>query len=62
MHNYIMLGIKEKRILYVNSANRLSGTSNAFSIQLNIPAHEQYNKITVLEANIPISYYRAIWI
>ena len=49
--------ITNKRIIYINSANRLSGSSSAFSISVQLPQHEDYNKITVLEANIPISYY-----
>lgn len=48
---------KDKRFLYINSANRLSGTSSAFSIGIQLPAEEEYDSCVVTQVNIPISYY-----
>jgi hypothetical protein len=52
-----MAQIGKKRIFYINSSNRISGTSNNFTIQLQMPLDEHYDRVTVLQANIPVSYY-----
>ena len=52
-----MTTVAKKRIFYVDSSQRNSGTSSAFSITLQVPANEDYNRIVVLECVIPISYY-----
>jgi hypothetical protein len=48
---------QSKRFFYINSANRVSGSSAAFAVPLQIPANEQYNACCVVQASIPISYY-----
>jgi len=48
---------KNKRFFYINSFNRLSGTSSAFSVAIQMPAHEEYDACCVTQASIPISYY-----
>jgi hypothetical protein len=49
-----------KKFLFINSANRLSGTSNAFSIAVQIPTVEQYDCCVVTQASIPVSYYLVV--
>ena len=53
----IMLGIKKKRFVYIDSAKRKAGTSSNFIYELNIPSNEAYDMCTVLQADIPLSYY-----
>lgn len=43
------------QIHQVNSRNRISGTDDNFSYQLNIP--EGHNRVAVLEMSVPKSYY-----
>jgi hypothetical protein len=52
-----MEGVTNKRFLYINSFNRLSGTSSAFSIQIQVPPNENYDACTVTQVFIPVSYY-----
>jgi hypothetical protein len=52
-----MAQIPHKRLFYLNSATKLSGTTSNFTVPLQIPQGEQYDRITVLQANIPVSYY-----
>lgn len=48
---------KNKRFFYINSVNRIGGSSAAFSIALQMPTHEQYDACVITQASIPISYY-----
>jgi hypothetical protein len=48
---------KDKRFLYINSANRLSGTSSSFSVQIQLPTNEEYDTCIVTQLSIPVSYY-----
>ena len=52
-----MSQIKIKRFYYINSANLLTSSNNTFSVQLQIPDHINFNRVAVLQASIPISYY-----
>ncbi len=45
------------RIYYVNSIDRISGTCGDFSYKLTIPAGSTFDRVCVLQADIPISYY-----
>jgi len=49
--------ILEKRIFYINSGNQLSGSNNVFTYTANIPEWGRYNRATILQASIPVSYY-----
>lgn len=49
--------IDKKRIFYINSGNTLKGRENTFSVSLDIPEWGEYNRITLLSANTPVSYY-----
>ena len=44
-------------IFYIDSQNRTSGTSGNFSINLNMPPNNTYNRIVVMQASIPKSFY-----
>lgn len=43
--------------VYVNSADRLSGTSDSFTYNINLPPDKKFNKVVVLDALIPKSYW-----
>lgn len=46
-----------KQIFYVNSANKLSGSHSNFSFYLNIDPNDDFDRVVVLSASIPKSYY-----
>ena len=46
-----------KQIFYINSAKRLTGTHSNFSYFLNIDPNEDFDRVVVLAASIPKSYY-----
>ena len=46
-----------KHFVYVTSINRLSGTSSNFTYNINLPPQKRFNKVVVLDALIPKSYY-----
>lgn len=46
-----------KQIFYINSNNRLTGTHSNFSYYLNIDPNEEFDRVVVLAASIPKSYY-----
>lgn len=48
---------KGKRFFYINSINRISGTSSAFAVPIQMPTNEQYDACVVTAVSIPISYY-----
>jgi len=48
---------KNKRFFFINSYNRISGTSSAFSIEIQVPANEDYDSVCVTQVSIPVSYY-----
>jgi len=45
------------RYFYVDSGNLLDEKTNIFNTYLEIPDNESYEKITLLQASIPLSYY-----
>jgi hypothetical protein len=46
-----------KQIFYVNSADRLTGTDTDFSFYLNVDVTQEFDRVVVLSASIPKSYY-----
>jgi hypothetical protein len=48
---------RNKRFFYINSANRISGTSSSFCVPIQIPVNEEYDSMCVTQVSIPISYY-----
>ena len=49
--------ISSKRIYYIDSHERVSGTHENFSFKVEIPKTESFDKVVVLSAMIPKSYY-----
>jgi hypothetical protein len=51
------MDLQSKRFIYINSAQRASGTSSNFVIGISIPASEKYTHVSLLQASVPVSYY-----
>lgn len=51
------MSVMQNRIFYINSENRITGTSSNFSYQLEIPKDQKYDSCCVLAMTIPRSYY-----
>ena len=49
--------IGQKSIFYIDSQNKTSGSSGNFSINLLMPPNNNYNRIVVMQASIPKSFY-----
>jgi hypothetical protein len=45
------------QLFYINSYNRTSGTNSNFSYKLNIDINKNYNKVVVLQASVPKTFY-----
>ncbi len=52
-----MINVTNKRFFYINSGSQLSETNNTFTAELQIPTDSEYDRIVLMQANIPISYY-----
>lgn len=46
-----------QRIYYVNTLNKTSGTNHSFSYEFQIPDNEKYDRVVLLQASIPVSFY-----
>jgi hypothetical protein len=51
------LALPRKRFFYITSGTQLSETVSTFSAELQLPDAELYDRITLTQAAIPISYY-----
>ena len=51
------MSIVRSQIYYINSANRVSGTSSNFNYQFDIPDGSNFDSCLVLSMSIPRSYY-----
>lgn len=49
--------IKNKRIYTVNSRSRISGTDEDFLFKIDLPKGEKFDRVALLDASIPKSYY-----
>ena len=49
--------IGQKSMFYIDSQNRTAGTSGNFSINLAMPPNNKYDRIVVMQAAIPKSFY-----
>ena len=49
--------ISEKQIFFINSNQRLTGTSNDFTVNLDINKNLEFDKVALLQCLIPQSYY-----
>lgn len=52
-----MSHIKGARIFYIDSHNRVSGSDEDFLHPVELPPHEEFDRVVVLSAVIPRSYY-----
>jgi hypothetical protein len=52
-----MSGILASKIYYISSEERTSGTSDNFMFKLSIPDGQKFDRVCVLQASIPQSYY-----
>ena len=51
------MSILANRIFYINSENRLTGTSSNFTYEIDIPKDQKFDTCCVLAMTIPRSYY-----
>jgi hypothetical protein len=49
--------ITSSKLFYINSRDRVSGTDSDFLFQFQMPPDVKFNKVCVLQASIPKSYY-----
>jgi hypothetical protein len=49
--------IEKKKIFYLDSRDRISGTDNNFNIALNLEQDDDFDSVVVLQCQIPKSYY-----
>jgi hypothetical protein len=52
-----MSHILNGRIYYINTANKVSGTTSNCLVRMEIPPNEDFDRVVVLSAVIPRSYY-----
>jgi hypothetical protein len=52
-----MSSILSSQKYYINSADRIKGTNQAFEIGINIPIDSGFDSVAVIDASIPLSYY-----
>lgn len=45
------------RIYYINSLRALTGTSSHFTYQITLPQDSKFDRVALMQANIPVSYY-----
>ena len=46
-----------KRVIYIDSGSQLTSSKNIWSNQIDMNFEGDYNRITVLQSQIPVSYY-----
>lgn len=51
------MSITNGKIFYINSQYRETGSNSNFNYLLNIPQTERYDRVCVLQASIPLSFY-----
>lgn len=51
------MSFPSSQIYYINSTHRLSGSHGHFTYQLKLPANCNFDRVCLLQANVPISYY-----
>lgn len=49
--------IREKQIYYLSSENQLNENTNFFTANIQVPTDNRFNRITVMQVSIPISYW-----
>ena len=51
------MSVQSSRRYYINSENRLSGTSSNFSYNIDIPDGSNFDSVLVVDMSIPFTYY-----
>ena len=51
------MSIVNSQIYYINSQYRTTGSNSKFSYEVKIPQTEKYDRVCVLQASIPLSFY-----
>lgn len=51
------MSIQSSRIYYINTENRLSGSTSNFQYNVQIPPNSGFDRCVVLQASVPISFY-----
>lgn len=51
------MSFPSSQIYYINSEQRLNGTHGHFSFNIGLPSMCNFDRVCLLQANIPISYY-----
>lgn len=51
------MSITNSKIYYINTENKLSGTSSRFSYSIPIPVGSEFDRCVVLQCAVPISFY-----
>lgn len=49
--------IDDKQFVYINSIQRLNGTSSDFSISINLKPNNEFDRVTLMKAGLPKSFY-----
>ena len=49
--------VSNSRLFYINSRDRASGTDSDFTYHFEVPPDSKFDKVCVLQACIPKSYY-----
>lgn len=52
-----MAQIREKRFYYIDSGTQLTSANNTFSYPLQASPSDNWDRVTVMQVNIPISYF-----
>jgi hypothetical protein len=52
-----MSNFSNSQIYYINSTSRLSGSNSNFSYSIPIPSGSSFDRVTLLQCNIPTSFY-----
>lgn len=52
-----MAQLPNKRFFYINSGSQLNEQTSTFSSTIQLPDYQDFDRVTLMQANIPISYY-----
>ena len=51
------MSILSQKIYFINTVNKLEGRNGDFKYEINIPQTENFDRVCVLQASIPLSFY-----
>ena len=52
-----MINVQNKRVFYISSGSQLDENTSVFTAAIQMPESGEYDRITLMQCNIPISYY-----